>query len=49
MTTAIVLETAKGELVLALSLGILLVLFSVMVNMLLLRLKYQYSREGFAS
>jgi tungstate transport system permease protein len=45
MTTAIVLETGKGELVLALSLGILLVLFSVLVNVFLLRLKSRHGLE----
>lgn len=45
MTTAIVLETAKGELVLALSLGILLVLFSVVINILLLRIKFKFDAE----
>ena len=43
MTTAIVLETAKGELALALSLGILLVLFAMTLNVLLLQLKAQHA------
>lgn len=45
MTTAIVLETAKGELVLALSLGILLVMFSVFINILLLSIKFKQDIE----
>lgn len=45
MTTAIVLETAKGELVLALSLGILLILFAILINILLLRIKFKQGTE----
>jgi tungstate transport system permease protein len=48
MTTAIVLETSKGELVLALSLGIMLVLFSVLVNLLFLRFKYKHNIQVYA-
>jgi tungstate transport system permease protein len=48
MTTAIVLETSKGELALALSLGILLIVFSIMLNITLLRLKNKHNIEAIA-
>jgi tungstate transport system permease protein len=48
MTTTIVLETAKGELALALSVGILLVLFAIILNMLLLQIKSKHGKEVMA-
>ena len=48
MTTTIVLETAKGELALALSVGILLVIVAVLLNMMLLHFKSKYSNESIA-
>jgi tungstate transport system permease protein len=41
MTTTIVLETSKGELVLALSLGLLLMTFAILLN-LTIALRYRY-------
>ncbi len=41
MTTAIVLETSKGELVLALSLGLLLMTFAILLN-LTIALRYRH-------
>ena len=48
MTTTIVLETAKGELALALGVGILLVILAVMLNMLLQQFKSKHGKEGIA-
>lgn len=48
MTTAIALETSKGELALALGLGIILVLLSILINGTLMSLKSSMERVSYA-
>lgn len=48
MTTAIALETSKGELALALGLGIVLVLLSIAINGTLMSLKSGMERSAYA-
>ena len=42
MTTSIVLETSRGELALALSLGITLISFAIIINLLIYLIKKRY-------
>ncbi|MEP4431267.1 MAG: ABC transporter permease, partial [Hyphomicrobiales bacterium] len=48
MTTAIALETSKGELALALGLGIVLVLLSIAINGTLMSVKSSMERAAYA-
>ncbi|MBL4646551.1 MAG: ABC transporter permease [Hyphomicrobiales bacterium] len=48
MTTAIALETSKGELALALGLGIILVGLSIMINTALMSLRSEMERMAYA-
>ena len=42
MTTSIVLETSRGELALALSLGITLILLAIIINIIIYIIKNKY-------
>ena len=48
MTTTIALETSKGELALALALGVILLIIALAVNMLASWLKSRASRRAYA-
>ena len=48
MTTAIALETSKGDLALALGLGLILLTIAVAVNVLVLGLKATAARAAYA-
>ncbi|PID60815.1 MAG: ABC transporter permease [Gammaproteobacteria bacterium] len=47
MTTAIALETSRGELALALALGIVLIMIAFIVNALLMAIRHGIQRHGF--
>ena len=48
MTTAIALETSKGELALALALGLILMLIALAVNAVVMALRYTAGRSAYA-
>ena len=48
MTTAIALETSKGDLPLALALGIVLLLLSLLVNALVMGLRSSARQQAYA-
>jgi len=48
MTTAIALETSKGNLALALGLGLVLLLLAMLVNLLVLTLRVTAQRTAYA-
>jgi tungstate transport system permease protein len=48
MTTAIALETSKGDLALALALGIVLLLIALLVNALVMALRLTGVRQAYA-
>ena len=47
MTTSIALETSKGDLPLALALGIILLLISLIINLIANRLKMKINKESY--
>ncbi|MFT5115843.1 MAG: tungstate transport system permease protein, partial [Parasphingorhabdus sp.] len=48
MTTAIALETSRGELALALALGLILMLIALGVNAAVMALRYSAGRSAYA-